>query len=147
MHYPLVEGTLPLPDNVQDRTVNMFTLGTSLPAPLSITVSRDDLLPDEHFEAYIKRQIKLLGSNLKGYTLSGQEVCQLGADAHAITGVQLNARYMNGQRPIYQRQAAFLVSTGRALIFTTTSQTPFSAQQDQEWQAMLMGFVPAHSPA
>lgn len=141
MHYPLLEGTLTLPDHIQDRTVNMFTLTDSLPAPLSITVSRDNLLPDEHFDAYIKRQIKLLSSKLKGYQLKSQQEATLGEGDAAITGTQLNAHYMNNRQPIYQRQAAFLVEKTRALIFTTTSQTLFSAQQDDAWQAMLTSFV------
>lgn len=141
MNYPLMEGTLTLPDTIRDRTVNMFTLGDSLPAPLSITISRDDLLPDEDFDAYVKRQIKLLSSNLKGYHLKNREEVVLGSDDQGIVGVQLNAHYMNKQQPIYQRQAAFLISPKRAMIFTTTSQTKLSEQQNQDWHAMLKGFV------
>ncbi len=142
MNYPLPEGTLTLPNTIRDRTVNMFTLGDSLPAPLSITVSRDDLLPDETFEAYLKRQIKLLSSNLKNYHLKSQDDAILGAGEHSIEGAMLNAHYMNGHKIIYQRQAAFLIAPERALIFTTTSQTRFSEQQDADWLAMLASFEP-----
>lgn len=145
MNYLLPEGELTLPNTVRDRTVNMFTLGDSLPAPLSITVSRDDLLPDETFDAYIKRQIKLLSSNLKNYHLKSQEDAVLGTSEHSIKGVQLNAHYMNGYKPIYQRQAAFLIAPERALIFTTTSQTQLSEQQNADWQAMLASFIPHQS--
>ena len=36
MDYELQEGGIALPAGFEDRTVNMFVLGASVPAPLSI---------------------------------------------------------------------------------------------------------------
>lgn len=63
MDYELQEGGIALPAGFEDRTVNMFVLGTSVPAPLSITISRDTLLPDEALQAYVDRQVKMLTSS------------------------------------------------------------------------------------
>lgn len=69
MDYQLQEGSITLPEGFQDRTVNMFILGNSIPAPLNITVSRDNLLSGEDLGAYIERQVKLIASKLRGYTI------------------------------------------------------------------------------
>jgi len=79
MDYQLQEGSITLPEGFQDRTVNMFVLGNSIPAPLNITLSRDNLLPAEDMKAYIDRQVKLIAAKLRGYTLLGKKPAQLSA--------------------------------------------------------------------
>jgi len=141
MDYELQEGGIALPAGFEDRTVNMFVLGASVPAPLSITISRDTLLPDEALQAYVERQIKMLTSKLRGYTRLGNKAVSLSATA-PIPGIQIDAYYLNQGRPLYQRQAAFIISPGRALIFSTTAQADFSAQQNQDWDNLLASFTP-----
>lgn len=141
MDYELQEGGISLPEGFDDRTVNMFVLGASVPAPLSITISRDTLLPDEALQAYVDRQVKMLTSKLRGYTRMGNQVVSLSASA-PIPGMQIDAYYMNQGRPLYQRQAAFIISPGRALIFSTTAQADFSPQQNEDWTNLLASFTP-----
>lgn len=141
MDYELQEGSIALPQGFQDRTVNMFVLGASIPAPLSITVSRDTLLPSEALKAYVDRQVKMLASKLRGYTLLGRKDVALSSLA-PIDGLQIDAYYMNEGRPFYQRQAAFLIEPGRALIFSTTAQADFSSEQNQNWVDLLASFQP-----
>ena len=141
MDYQLQEGSLALPEGYQDRTVNMFVLGKSMPAPLSITVSRDDLLPGEALAPYVERQLKLLASKLRGYRVLGQNAASL-SKALPIAGIQVDAYYLSDGRPYYQRQAAFLIAPERALVFSTTSQGQFTAEQTASWQDMLDSFTP-----
>lgn len=141
MDYELQEGGITLPAGFEDRTVNMFVLGASVPAPLSITISRDTLLPDEALQAYVDRQVKMLTSKLRGYTRMGNKAVSLSTTA-PIPGIQIDAYYMNQGRPLYQRQAAFIISPGRALIFSTTAQADFSPQQNQDWDNLLASFTP-----
>lgn len=141
MDYELQEGGISLPQGFQDRSVNMFVLGASVPAPLSITVSRDTLLPDEKLDAYVKRQVKMLASKLRGYTVLSQKAVSLSTTA-PIAGIQIDAYYTNDGRPFYQRQAAFLIEPGRALIFSTTAQADFSPEQTKDWDQLLTSFRP-----
>ncbi|WP_263261075.1 DUF1795 domain-containing protein [Pseudomonas sp. RIT-PI-S] len=141
MDYELHEGSIALPHGFQDRTVNMFVLGSSIPAPLSITISRDTLLPSELLNAYVDRQVKMLAAKLRGYTLLAKKPVSLSTVA-PIEGVQIDAYYMNEGRPYYQRQAAFLTAPGRALIFSTTAQADFSPEQNQDWANLLASFQP-----
>lgn len=141
MDYALQEGSIKLPQGFQDRTVNMFVLGSTLPAPLSITVSRDTLLPSEALKAYVDRQLKMLSSKLRGYTLLSRKTVSLSATA-PIEGIQIDAYYMTDGRPYYQRQAAFLIEAERAIVFSTTAQADFSTEQTQGWVEMLASFQP-----
>jgi hypothetical protein len=141
MDYHLQEGSFGLPEGYQDRTVNMFVLGGTVPGPLSLTVSRDTLLPNEDIAAYLKRQLKMLASKLRGYTVLEQKAVSLSA-ADPVSGVQIEAYYLNDKRPIYQRQAAFIIAPGRVLVFACTSQVDFTAEQNQDWANILASFEP-----
>ncbi|KPX47480.1 Uncharacterized protein ALO68_00340 [Pseudomonas syringae pv. helianthi] len=141
MDYELHEGSIKLPEGFQDRTVNMFVMGSTLPAPLSITVSRDTLLPSEQLKTYVDRQVKMLSSKLRGYTLLNRKAVSLSTVA-PLEGIQIDAYYMTEGRAYYQRQAAFLIEPERAIVFSTTSQTDFSIEQTQGWENLLASFQP-----
>jgi hypothetical protein len=146
MDYVLQEGTLVLAQGFQDRTVNMFVLGKSIPAPLSITISRDEPMPGDTLEAYVDRQVQMLTSKVRGYTLLGKQPTRL-SKALPIDGVEVDGYYLHEGRPYYQRQAAFLIAPRQALVFSTTSQAKFTPQQTENWQEMLASFTPHHSAA
>lgn len=96
--------------------------------------------------AYISRQVKLIASKLRGYTLLGKKPAVL-SEGHTFPGIQVDAYYMNDSRPIYQRQAAFEISAGRILVFSATSQTDFSSKQDEDWLQLLASFKSRQDPA
>ncbi|QKJ85625.1 DUF1795 domain-containing protein [Paramixta manurensis] len=59
------EGRITLPDQYQDRTMNVFTLpGGSAPA---FNISRDTLNDEERLPDYINRQLALMAKHLKGW--------------------------------------------------------------------------------
>ncbi len=70
------EGKVTLPDQYQDRTVNVFTLsGENAPA---FNISRDTLSAGEVLQDYIDRQLALMDKHLKGWKLSLREATVLG---------------------------------------------------------------------
>lgn len=146
MDYQLQEGSIALPEGFQDRTVNMFILGSNIPAPLNITISRDNVLPSEDLDAYIDRQVKLIASKLRGYTVLARKPAQL-SSSQPLMGVQIEGYYLNDGRPVYQRQAAFEIAPGRILVFSTTSQKDFSGKQNESWLALLSSFQPRQDAA
>lgn len=139
MDYPLPEGRITLPDGFEDRTVNMFVTGAYGPTPLSITISRDTTQPGEALGAYLERQLKLIASKLHGYTLLEKKVVEL-SRMQPLQGVQIEASHQVDGRPMYQRQAAFLVAPNRVLVFSTSSQKDFTSGQREDWAALLERF-------
>ncbi|MFH7397113.1 DcrB-related protein, partial [Pseudomonas syringae group genomosp. 7] len=76
---------------------NFFLMGSTLPAPLCITVSRDTQLPSEQLKTYVDRQVKILSSKLRGYTLLNRIAVSLSTVA-PLEGIQIDAYYMTDGR-------------------------------------------------
>jgi len=104
------------------------------------------LLPAEDLTAYIDRQVKLIATKLRGYTVLSKTPAQL-SSSQPLAGLQIEAYYMNEGRPVYQRQAAFEVAPGRILVFSTTSQKDFSGKQNERWLELLSSFQPRQDAA
>lgn len=139
MEYLLQEGTIQLPDDFYDRTVNTFALGSTIPAPLSVTIARDTMLPDEDMKGYVTRQIQLMQAHIKGYKLTNQKTISLPSDLK-IEGIHIEAYYKTDGRYYYQKQAAFEIYPKRILVFSCTSQEPFTIQQDKLWKDLLTSY-------
>lgn len=139
MEYLLQEGTINLPEDFVDRTVNTFALGSTIPAPLSVTVARDKMLPDEDMPTYLKRQIKLLQSHIKGYKVIDQKALSLPSNQE-IEGAQIEAYYKTEGRYYYQKQAAFEIAPKKIIVFSCTSQEQFTEAQNKLWQDLLESF-------
>lgn len=139
MDYLIQEGKLTLPSGFQDRSVNMFVPGVTLPAPFSLTLSRDITLPGESLAEYVERQVGLIAAKLRKYKRQDAIGVELSSRL-PIAGLQIDAHYQNDGRPVYQRQAAFIVAPDRALVFSATSQMPFDDQLNQLWADVLASF-------
>ena len=139
MDYRLQEGRMTLPEGFEDRTVNMFVTGANGPSPLSITVSRDTTLSGEVLATYLERQLKLIASKLRSYTVLEKKIVELGSQ-QPIQGAQIEASHQAEGRLMYQRQAAFIIAPGRVLVFSTSSKKDFTPQQSQDWAALLASF-------
>lgn len=139
MEYLIQEGKLTLPAGFHDRSVNMFVPGVTLPAPFSLTLSRDNTLPGEALPDYLERQVSLIAAKLRKYQRQNTTQVELSVQS-PIPGLQVDAHYQSDGRPVYQRQAAFIVAPDRALIFTATSQVPFDDPLNQLWADVLASF-------
>lgn len=141
MDYQLQEGCITLPKGFSDRTVNMFVLGQDVPAPLSITLSRDIHLQGEDLNAYVQRQLKLLTSRLRSYTVLARKAIST-SNVNLDPGIEIEAYYLNETHTIHQRQAAFMIGGGQVLVFAYTGQTDFTEQQNRDWTDLIASFTP-----
>ena len=141
--YPLPEGSLLLPLAFEDRSVNNFVYLKNGKPHYNFTVARDTALPSEDIAAYVTRQIALLKRNIPSYQLKQRSPVQLGKDASALFGEQLDACYKSGHQTVYQCHAAFFITHERALNFSASSASAFDADFYTVWQAWLASFVPA----
>lgn len=119
------EGSIALPADYREQTVNILIA----PQKPSLNVSRDQLRPDESFEAYLARQREVLQKGLRKYQALDEQPAVLGDSL--FHGITLLYRYhpQKGQT-LHQRQAAFLVSASTVLIFTLTSAHALSEQDE-----------------
>lgn len=135
------EGSIDLPGGYEDRTSNIL-VPKNVEAQPNLSIARDNLKPDELLADYVTRQVALLKSRLPGHKVLDRTPAQLGSDDDTLAGECITAQYKNNGRLIYQRQAAFLISADRALIFSASSPAPLDDAFDEFWQHWLSSFTP-----
>jgi hypothetical protein len=143
------EGSIVLPPEYEDRTANLLVPQNPAIQP-NLSVGRDWLQDGETLASYIDRQIALLKSRLPGHRLISRQAERLGPEAeNSLAGERVDSAYRNGAKYVYQRQAAFIVSPGRVLIFTASSPKSLGGPLDALWRGWLDGYRPldpAESP-
>ncbi len=130
------EGRITLPDQYQDRTVNVFTLpGENTPA---FNISRDSMNDDETLSAYIDRQLTLIQKHLKGWKQTERVPVVLGNNL--LQGECVHASYLRDGKRVFQQQAVFNTSENRILVFTMTCTAILTDEDSHQFQALLASF-------
>jgi len=131
------EGKVTLPDQYQDRTVNVFTLsGENAPA---FNISRDTLSAGEVLQDYIDRQLALMDKHLKGWKLSLREATVLGGNV--AKGECIHASYLRDSQRVFQQQAVFNLTDNHILVFTMTRAEKIRDTDSQCFQTLLASFT------
>lgn len=140
------EGSVCLPPGFEDRTTNMFVPKDPQSQP-NLSIARDWFAQGETLETYIDRQLGILKARMPGHKLLARSVEHLGAHEPVLAGERIEAQYKSGTQTIRQRQAAFEIADGRALVFTAATPRAFDEQFDAMWRAWLDSFELAPSAA
>ncbi len=146
MPYLFNEGNLTFAqEEFTDRTVNILTLGHPETSKMNLTISRDELKPNEDLIAYVSRQIGLMEKQIKGYKLIRRWQNTLGSEAQVMAGESIEATHKtNNNSLLYQRQSGFTFAEGRfkgrVIVFSITQDKPFSVEFDGYWQNLLSTF-------
>ena len=128
------EGSVLFPAGYDDRTVNSFVPADPQTQP-NLSIARDRLGPGEALPSYVARQLALMRKKLPGYK-SGEPV-GISIDGAGLSGLVVQATYRSGTTTVHQRQAAFAIAGGRALVFTMSSARPFDAAAESLWTTWL----------
>jgi hypothetical protein len=136
------EGSVRMPEGFEDRTTNLFVPADPQHQP-NLSIARDWFAPGETLAAYVDRQLGMLKSRMPGHKLLGRVDERLGLHEPALVGERIEAQYKNGAQVIRQRQAAFDIGQGRALVFTAATPRAFDERFDALWREWLDSFQPA----
>ncbi len=128
------EGSVRFPAGYDDRTVNSFVPADPQNQP-NLSIARDRLAPGEALPAYVARQLALMRKKLPGY--KSAEPVGISIDGAGLAGLVVNATYRSGTTTVHQRQAAFAVGGGRALVFTMSSARAIDAAAESLWTTWL----------
>lgn len=130
------EGRITLPDQYQDRTVNVFTLpGVNTPA---FNISRDNLNDGESLPDYIDRQLALMEKHLKGWKQTERVPVLLGDNL--LQGECVHASYLRDGKRVFQQQAVFNTSANHILVFTVSCTAILTDGDSQQFHALLASF-------
>lgn len=138
----LHEGSVGLPAGFDDRTTNLFVPADPQNQP-NLSIARDRLGEGETLAAYVDRQLGILKARMPGHKLLGRTDERLGLHEPALVGERIDAQYKNGAQVIRQRQAAFDIGNGRALVFTAATPRAPDERFETLWRTWLDSFQPA----
>lgn len=140
MDYHINEGRFTIPDQAQDRSVNMLILNHG-PGGLTLVVTRDVVQQGEALEAFVQRQLRTLASQVKQFKQNDPVALEVGANR--LRAVQVNASFKQNNATIHQQQTAILLDEKKVLVLTLTCSAPLTAEQSAYAQQLLDSFTPA----
>jgi hypothetical protein len=142
--YVMQEGSLSFAlDAFDDKTINTFVFNSDEHIVLNLMVSRAQLAADEDLAAYVTRQINALEHSLQNHRHLSRKEAMLGTGAQAIAGEVIEIFQDNDGKPLYQRQAIFVLPSpfsGKILLFSLVQDTPFTEPIDKAWRQLLGSF-------
>jgi len=122
------EFVLNLPEQLKDRSVNVFSLTDEGPSEFSVVIARDKLKSGETLAGYVERQLQLLGQRAPLFRLHHEK--QLVVDKQPA--IEADYSWMTQEGKMHQRQVAFLTApSGTVLLFTATCKE----QIGPKWEA------------
>lgn len=140
MNYHINEGTFVIPEQAQDRSVNMLVLNHG-PGGLTLVVTRDVVQEGEQLDAFLKRQLRTLSSQVKQFRQ--QELASVSVGAAQLPGVQVATSFKQNNASIYQLQTAIALAGGAVLVLTLSCSSPLTPEQAAYAQQLLDSFTPA----
>jgi len=140
MDYHINEGSFRIPDQAQDRSVNMLLLNHG-PGGLTLVVTRDRLQEGEQLDGFLTRQMRTLASQVKGFRQ--QEAVPLTVGSTQLPALRVATSFKQNSATVHQLQTAILAGGGTVLVLTLTCAAPLTAEQTAYAQQMLDSFTPA----
>lgn len=140
MDYHINEGSFRIPDQAQDRSVNMLLLNHG-PGGLTLVVTRDRLQEGEQLDGFLTRQMRTLASQVKGFRQ--QEAVPLTVGSTQLPALRVTTSFKQNSATVHQLQTAILAGGGTVLVLTLTCAAPLTAEQTAYAQQMLDSFTPA----
>lgn len=139
MKYTINEGVFDIPEAANDRSVNMLVLNLG-PNGLTLVVSRDVLPAQEDLMVVLRRQLRVLASQVKSFTQRNIEEVEVGACR--LRGLQVSCNFKQNGATVHQLQTMVLLDATGILTFTLTSASVLTEEQRAYAGQMLSTFVP-----
>jgi hypothetical protein len=144
MHYQINEGSFTVPEQAQDRSVNMLLLNFG-PGGMTLVVTRDELPEGEGLDAFLSRQLRTLGSQVKNF--KQQERTELSVGSAQLPALQVAISFKQNNASVHQLTTVLALSDKAVLVLTVTCASPLTAEQAAAAQKMLDSFTPAAAVA
>lgn len=143
MDYRINEGSFSIPDEAQDRSVNMLMLNHG-PGGLTLVVTRDRLQEGETLDGFLGRQLRTLASQVKQFRR--QEAVALGVGPAQLPAMRVATSFRQNNATVHQLQTAIRLDAEAVLVLTLTCAAPLTAEQAAYGQRLLDSFTPAARP-
>lgn len=132
--YNANEFVCTLPDELKDRTLNVFALRDDGPSDFNLVVSRDELSVGETPEAYIAKQLRMLSERVAGVTIVAQSRVLVDGEPAVLVDFYWSAP----EGTMYQRQVTVQVpGSARVVVLTGTTRQPLAGRYEQMMNGVL----------
>lgn len=130
--YRINEGTIDLPQNWHDRTINVVS-STSAGLGVSLTITRDDMPWGMKFHEYVEDQAEQAAQALKNFNILGRgEVTVGGAQA-----IELECKWTAQQGPVHQLITTVQHNGRSVLVLTASAGDTMSESQKSELRRIV----------
>lgn len=102
--YQLNEGTLELPDNYTDQTMNVFPNSPSSGSDFSVVITRDVPLANEDLKSYFDKQLKQLPGALPGIKILRRGELTVGG----LPALEVEYDWISKGRKMHHRQVSMM---------------------------------------
>ncbi|KPU92752.1 hypothetical protein APR50_32000 [Variovorax paradoxus] len=142
MRYHIQEGHFDLPDDGRiDRSMNVLAMPDG--SGVTFIVSRDALRAHETLAQFVERQMNDLKRQVSQLQETSRNPIGVGPAMRSLAAIEIATRFRQNGQALHQRQAAFQLPDGRAvLILTASSPEPFGESELALWQRTLASFQP-----
>lgn len=135
--YLFQEGTLDLPSDWDDQSVNVLAPKSPQAGGVSFVISREALPVGLTLPAYTERELKRLGKELPQFALVARHPVTIAAqEVEAI-----EARWRSKEGIVHQLMAAIEVG-GKVMIFTVTKPHAMAAEVRTYFLDLMTSFRP-----
>lgn len=138
--YHIQEGSLELPVEWKDQSINVLSASRAGEPGLSLTMTRDDIPWGMSFEEYLADQLKQASGALKDFTVVQKDELTIGG----LPARQVECRWVSKQGPMHQLITS-LQNGMRVLVITASMPGEISPQQRSEVQRVVASFRPRPS--
>lgn len=130
--YRINEGSIDLPSDWQDRTINVVSSNPAGPG-VSLTITRDDMPWGMAFVEYVEDQAKQAAQALKDFRIDARrELAISGAPA-----IEIECRWTAKQGAIHQLITTVSAAGGKVLVLTASVGGEMSAAQQAEMRRIV----------
>lgn len=140
MNYHINEGSFAIPEQAQDRSVNMLILNHG-PGGLTLAVTRDVVQQGEELTAFVSRQLRTLAAQVKQFRQ--QEPVALAVGPAQLPALQIGTSFKQNNATMHQLQTVIMLDASRVLVLTLTCAAPLTAEQTAYAQQLLDSFAPS----
>lgn len=135
--YMLTEGSLTLPEAVQDESVTILKLPQ---ARASLVITRAFNVKPGEEEQYLQQQLAKVKRDMKKFVAEEPQATRLGD----LPGQEIAFQFQNQPVTVYQILLTVMLSD-HLLALTLSRTQPFDEAALAMWQAIKAGFIPAEA--
>lgn len=130
--YTIDEGTFDVPAEWVDKSINVFTFGSSLPLALSVVVTREQVAPEKDLAAYAEERLDDVAQQVKDFKIVEQREIEVAGQV----ALEAEFTWRSEAGLMYQRQT-YVRARNKVLVFTATARRELRDSQRAQMDALL----------